>query len=81
MWAAIGAAITLVIGPLLAFFLKKYWDGQQADRDADHRRSEEEQKNRDTGTDVSNQTRDVNDSIEKQKEAMRQWPSNTTEKG
>ncbi len=80
MWTAIGAGITLILGPLLAFFLKRYWDGHQADRDADNRHKSEEQKNRDMGKSVSDQTRDVNESIDKQKDSMKSWESNTTEK-
>lgn len=74
MWATIGAIITLVIGPLLALFIKNYIAGQQADKEADNRRSQEETKNRDQGRGVSEETRDVNDSIEKQKDAMNKWP-------
>lgn len=76
MWEIIGIAITVIVGPLLAFALKKYWDGKAAEAAAAARQANEEQNARNENKQAGDVTRDVNESIDKQKAARDEWAKN-----
>lgn len=69
----VGSVLTLILGPLLAFWIKKYWDDKLAAAAAAKRQADEEQKNRDDNAKQSHDTSDINQSIDKQKEAADHW--------
>ncbi len=69
----VGSVLTLILAPLLAFWIKKYWDDKLAAAAAAQRQKEEEQKNRDDNQKQSHETSEINKSIDKQKEAAEHW--------
>jgi nitric oxide reductase activation protein len=73
----VGSVITLIAGPLLAFWIKKYWDDKAAAAAAAQRQAEEEKKNQADNQNQSHGTSDINSSIDKQKDAADQWAKNS----
>lgn len=69
----VGSVITLIAGPLLAFWLKKYWEDKIAQAEAAKRQADEEQKNREDNQKQAQSGGDINSSIDKQREAAGAW--------
>lgn len=71
--ALAGAIVTLVVGPLLAWWLKRWWQGVDAAIIAERARKEEEEAARRNAEKVSQGAGAVNESIDKQREAREKW--------
>lgn len=69
----IGVIVTAIVGPLLAFFLKRWVENQIANAKAEARQKEEEQKAREEHKQAGDTARDVNTSIDAQKAARDKW--------
>lgn len=69
----VGSVLTLILGPLLAFWIKKYWDDKVAAAAAAQRQADEEKKNQADNQKQSHDTGNINTSIDKQKDASDHW--------
>lgn len=67
------AAITLIIGPLLAFGLKVWWQGREAKTIAEKVQKEDAARAQKDETAIAHETRIVNESIDAQRKAREEW--------
>lgn len=69
----IGTALTVVIGPLLAWLIKRWWDNKAAQIEAEKRRKAEEEAARKNSEGQSHEAGEVNASIDAQRAAREKW--------
>ena len=67
----IGTIITAIVGPLLLFFLQRYGEKKLEDEKQADRQKQEERDGIHNDDKVADRTRDINESIRKQRERMK----------
>lgn len=73
MTILIGTIITAIVGPLLAWFLKRWLDNKAAAAETEKRQKAEDDEARKNSEAKSGDTGSVNESIDKQREAREKW--------
>lgn len=71
--ALLGTIITAIVGPLLAFFIKRYFENKIQEAQTEDRKKQEEQAARDENKQAADKATDINQSIDKQAAAAEQW--------
>lgn len=69
----IGSVLTLIVGPLIAFFIKRYWDKKAADAATLKRQADEEALALKNSQTQSDKTGTINASIDEQRKARENW--------
>lgn len=67
----IGIIITSIVGPMLLFFLQRYSEKKLEDNKAADRQKREEKDSIHNDDKIADRTRDINESIRKQRERMK----------
>lgn len=73
MWTAIGIIVSAVVGPLVAWFIKKWWSDQVKKEEERKRLADEAAKAAANDQAVGQHTGEVNHSIDEQRKAREQW--------
>lgn len=73
MWESIGLIAGSVLGPVLAFLIARYWQNVKKDAERAERDKANEKARDQLDEKLADETKNVNDSIDKQRDSMEKW--------